>query len=31
MDPAVATEALTQRMLKTKNNLEFLESLTEEM
>ncbi|NPV85384.1 MAG: transcription termination factor Rho [Anaerolineae bacterium] len=31
MDPAVATEAILQRMAKTKNNLEFLESLTEDM
>jgi transcription termination factor Rho len=30
MDPAVATEAILQRMNKTKNNLEFLESLTED-
>lgn len=31
LDPSVATEAIVQRMLKTKNNMEFLESLTEEM
>ncbi len=31
MDPAVATEAILQRMAKTKNNAEFLESLTEDM
>ncbi len=31
MDPAVATEALLQRLARTKNNMEFLESLTEEM
>lgn len=30
MDPAVATEAILQRMAKTKNNAEFLESLTED-
>ncbi len=30
MDPAVATEAILQRMIKTKNNLEFLENLTED-
>lgn len=30
MDPAIATEAIIQRMLKTKNNMEFLESLSEE-
>jgi transcription termination factor Rho len=29
MDPAVATEAILQRMSKTKNNQEFLDSLTE--
>jgi len=29
MDPSVATEAILQRMAKTKNNLEFLENLTE--
>jgi transcription termination factor Rho len=29
MDPAVATEAILQRMSKTKNNAEFLEALTE--
>jgi transcription termination factor Rho len=31
MDPAVATEAILQRMQRTKNNQEFLENLTEEM
>ncbi|GIV65116.1 MAG: transcription termination factor Rho [Bellilinea sp.] len=31
MDPAVATEAILQRMARTKNNAEFLESLTEDM
>ena len=30
LDPSVATEAIVQRMLKTKNNMEFLESLAEE-
>jgi transcription termination factor Rho len=30
MDPSVATEAILQRMIKTKNNLEFLENLTED-
>ncbi len=29
MDPAVATEAILQRMNKTKNNQEFLDNLTE--
>jgi transcription termination factor Rho len=29
MDPAVATEAILQRMMKTKTNEEFLETLTE--
>jgi transcription termination factor Rho len=29
MDPAVATEAILQRMSRTKNNQEFLDSLTE--
>jgi len=29
MDPAVATEAILQRMSKTKNNQEFLDNLTE--
>ncbi len=29
MDPAVATEAILQRISKTKNNAEFLEALTE--
>ena len=29
MDPAIATEALLQRIAKTKNNQEFLETLTE--
>jgi transcription termination factor Rho len=29
MDPSVATEAILQRMFKTRNNLEFLETLAE--
>ena len=29
MDPAVATEALLQRMMKTRNNQEFMETLTD--
>ncbi len=31
LDPAVATEAILNRMQKNRNNLEFLENLTEEM
>jgi transcription termination factor Rho len=31
LDPAVATEAILQRMAKTKDNQEFLETLTEGM
>ncbi len=31
MDPSVATEAILQRMNRAKTNLEFLESLTEDM
>lgn len=31
MDPSVATEAILTRMQKTRNNQEFLETLTEEM
>jgi transcription termination factor Rho len=31
MDPAVATEAIMQRMIKTKNNKEFLDMLAEDM
>jgi transcription termination factor Rho len=31
MDPAVATEAILQRMQRTKNNQEFLENLTEDL
>jgi transcription termination factor Rho len=31
MDPAVATEAIIQRMIKTQTNQEFLEGLTEAM
>ncbi len=31
MDPAVGTEAILQRLSRTKNNQEFLESLTEDM
>ena len=30
MDPSVATEAILQRIAKTKNNQEFLESITED-
>ena len=30
MDPAVATEAILQRMARTKNNMEFLENLAED-
>jgi transcription termination factor Rho len=31
MDPAVATEAILQRMMRAKTNQEFLENLTEDM
>ncbi|NMC80996.1 MAG: transcription termination factor Rho [Chloroflexi bacterium] len=31
MDPAVATEAIIQRLSKNKTNIEFLENLTEDM
>lgn len=31
MDPAVATEAILQRLSRSKNNLEFMENLTEDM
>ncbi|MHC1781574.1 MAG: transcription termination factor Rho [Anaerolineaceae bacterium] len=31
MDPAVATEAIIQRMSRTKNNMEFLENISEDM
>ncbi len=31
MDPAVATEAISQRLAKTRNNQEFLENLMEDM
>jgi transcription termination factor Rho len=31
MDPSVATEAILQRITRTKTNLEFLENLTEDM
>ena len=31
MDPSVATEAILQRMTRTKSNQEFLENLTEDM
>jgi transcription termination factor Rho len=31
MDPSVATEAILQRLAKTRNNMEFLENLTEDM
>ena len=30
MDPAVATEAILQRLSRSKNNQEFLENLTED-
>ncbi len=30
MDPAIATEAILQRMMRSRNNQEFLESLTED-
>ena len=30
MDPAVATEAILQRMIRTKTNMEFLENMTED-
>jgi hypothetical protein len=30
MDPAVATEAILQRMVKARTNEDFLESLTED-
>jgi len=30
MDVSVATEAILQRLSKSKNNVEFLESLTED-
>ncbi|MBP9675212.1 MAG: transcription termination factor Rho [Anaerolineaceae bacterium] len=30
MDPAVATEAILQRMVRAKNNLDFLDNLTED-
>ena len=30
MDPAVATEAILQRMNRTKSNQDFLEALTED-
>ena len=30
LDPSVATEAILQRMIRTKNNQEFLENLTED-
>jgi transcription termination factor Rho len=30
LDPSVATEAIIQRMMRTKNNQEFLENLTED-
>lgn len=31
LDPSVATEAIVQRIAKTRNNMEFLENLTEDM
>jgi transcription termination factor Rho len=31
MDPAVATEAILQRMMKSKTNVDFLDGLTEDM
>jgi transcription termination factor Rho len=31
LDPAVATEAVLQQLSRTKNNLEFLETLTDEV
>jgi len=31
MDQTVATEAILQRMIKSKNNQEFLENLTEDL
>jgi hypothetical protein len=31
MDPAVATEAIMQRMMKSKTNADFLDGLTEDM
>lgn len=31
MDPAVGTEAILQRLARSKNNMEFLENLTEDM
>ena len=31
MDSAVATEAIIQRLMKAKTNMEFLEGLTEAM
>jgi len=30
MDPSVATEAILQRMIKTRNNMEMLENLMED-
>jgi transcription termination factor Rho len=30
MDPAVATEAILQRMIRARNNQEFLENLVED-
>ncbi|MPN05247.1 hypothetical protein SDC9_152497 [bioreactor metagenome] len=30
MDPSVATEAILQKIARTKNNQEFLENLTED-
>ena len=30
MDPAVATEAILQRLARAKNNQEFLENITED-
>jgi transcription termination factor Rho len=31
LDPSVATEAILQRMIKSRNNQEFLENITEDM
>jgi transcription termination factor Rho len=31
LDPSVATEAILQRLERSRNNLEFLENLTEDM
>jgi transcription termination factor Rho len=31
MDPAVATEAILQRLSRSRSNMEFLENLTEDL